>query len=135
MKSQRVWRGIRTSSIALYATITACASTHDLNNGPGLFGGGVNHGQIAPGLYWVVVKTNFKPWSDSSGARRLWRGTARQLCGKSRFDELDPLESKQEVAPRALGLVQYVVTTRAGYALCDSSGLGRAQALILIRDR
>jgi hypothetical protein len=120
----------------LCGVLAACASTHDLNEGPGTFGGGVNHRQVAPGLYWVEARTNFKPWSNYSGASRMWRRVASDLCGKSTYEELNIEEAAEETAPAVMGALKYIVTSRKGYALCGTAHMGKNEAAALMeKDR
>ena len=115
--------------LAVVSTLlVACASTHDLDKGAGAFGGGILKREVRPGFYLIEVQTNFAPWSNYAGAERLWRRSAETLCGKGRYQELGIRQSAVETARPALGILNYVVTSRKGYALCATSMLTRAEA-------
>ena len=108
--------------------LLACASTHDLGEGAGALGGGIQRQEVRPGFYLIEARTNFAPWSNYAGAERLWRRAAEALCSNARYQELAIRQAAVETARPALGILRYVVTSRKGYALCATSILTRAEA-------
>jgi hypothetical protein len=127
-------RAIQT--IMASALLCGCASTHNLaTDGNNLFGGGYFQSKVHDGIFQISVKTNWAPWVNASAARSSWRDRAKELCGSEKFRELDIREANyDERPPLVLGL-RYIVTTRDGFAVCESTNLSDDAALALIRKR
>lgn len=117
------------------AFLSGCASSHNLaTDGNNLLGGGYFESKLHDGIFQISVKTNWAPWVNTLGARSSWQSRARELCGSDKFHELEVRESHYDQLP-AIGIVRYIVTTRDGFAVCESANLSDEAALALIRKR
>ena len=124
---------IDVSFVALAVSLLAgCASNHDLKeNGSNALGGGYREANPAPGIFYISSRTNFAPWVNVSGAQRSWRSRAEKLCGPTGYREVKISEGSYEQGP-AFFFVPYIITTRDGYAVCNSAGLSDEEAMALI---
>ena len=121
--------------IVAMATLSACASSHNLaTDGTNLLGGGYFESKVQDGIFQISVKTNWAPWTNTSAARSSWRDRAKELCGSEKFRELEIREGDYDQLP-PLGVLRYIVTTREGFAVCESANLSDDAALALIRKR
>jgi hypothetical protein len=112
-----------------------CASSHNTATGEAnLLGGGYYVSRVHDGVFQISVKTNLAPWSNSIAAQSSWRDRAIALCGTDRFRELEIKEGSYDQGP-SIGLLRQVITTRDGYAVCESSKLSDEDAQALIRKR
>ena len=112
------------------ALLCGCASSHNIATGSANpMGGGYYQQKVQDGVFQISVKTNWAPWTNTYMARGSWREHAKALCGSDRFRELEIVEGSYDQ-----GLRQ-IVTTRDGYAVCDSAKLSDEAALALIRKR
>jgi hypothetical protein len=117
------------------ALLSGCASSHNLaTDGNNLLGGGYLQSKIVDGIFQISVQTNWAPWVNTSAARSSWRDRAKELCGSERFRELEIREGDYDQLP-PLGVLRYIVTTRDGFAVCESANLSDDAALALIRKR
>jgi hypothetical protein len=122
-------RAIR-AIMATTALLCGCASSHNIATGSAnVLGGGYYQQKVHDGIFQISVKTNWAPWTNTSTARSSWREHATALCGSDRFRELEITEGSYDQ-----GLRQ-IVTTRDGYAVCESAKLSDEAALALIRKR
>jgi hypothetical protein len=118
------------------ALLCGCASSHNLaTDGTNLLGGGYRQSKVHEGIFQISVKTNWAPWTNTSAARRSWRDRARESCGSEKFRELEIVEGSYDQLPAYMGVAPYIVTTRDGFAVCESANLSDAAALALIRKR
>ncbi len=121
---------MRLLSVVMAATFcVGCASTHDLREGPGLLGGGVQHSEIKPGLHSILVRTNWAPWSNYSGAKSSWEAVADSLCGSNNYKELGISEAARDTGMQPMGVLRYIVTERTGYALCNNAATNIEEAV------
>jgi len=121
--------------IVAAALLCGCASSHNTATGEAnLLGGGYYVSRVHDGVFQISVKTNWAPWSNSMAAQSSWRDRARALCGSDRFRELEVREGSYDQV-QSVGLLRQIVTTRDGYAVCESSKLSDEDALALIRKR
>lgn len=123
--------------IAVLATLVialgGCTSSHNTRtDGKNLLGGGYYEATLQDGLHYIQAKTNFGPLTNTSGARRMWEGRARELCGASAFRELGGSDWSYEDRPGFV-LVRYIITVREGFAVCADSGLSDEQAIEAIK--
>lgn len=127
---------MRILSIVLITTLLcACASSHNLaTDGTNLLGGGYFTSKVNDGIFQISVKTNWAAWVNTSAARSAWRDRATELCGSEKFRELEIREGNYDPIP-PFGFLRYIVTTRDGYAICESANLTDDAALILIRKK
>jgi hypothetical protein len=121
--------------IVAAALVGGCASSHNVATGDAnLLGGGYYVSRVHDGIFQISVKTNWAPWSNSMAAQSSWRDRAQALCGSDRFRELEIKEGSYDQV-QSVGLLRRIVTTRDGYAVCESSKLSDEAALALIRKR
>lgn len=126
-------RAIQT--IIATALFGGCASSHNLaTDGNNLLGGGFFQSKVHEGIFQISVKTNWAPWVNTAAARSSWRDRAKELCGSENFRELEIREGDYDQLP-PLGVLRYVVTTRDGFAVCESANLSDDAALAVIRKR
>ena len=126
-------RAIQT--IIATALLCGCASSHNLaTDGNNLLGGGYFQSKVHDGIFQISVKTNWAPWVNTSAAQSSWRDRAKELCGSEKFRELEIREANYDQLP-PLGVLRYIVTTRDGFAVCESANLSDEAALALIRKR
>jgi len=115
--------------------VVGCASSHNLAEGSNALGGGYFESKVADGVYQISVKTNWAPWVNTSAARSSWESRARALCRSDKFRQLEIRESHYDhIQPMVAGL-RYIVTTRDGYAVCESANLSDDAALTVIQRR
>lgn len=116
---------MRALLVPVVLAIAGCASTHDLAQGPNVWGGGIYREELRPGLHYVVVKSNFTPWANRDTVASQWHEEAIRLCGGGyRALRVEALVEEEHEPMFVLGVsVPYLVTVRKGYALCDSAGL------------
>lgn len=127
---------MRAIQVVLSAVLlSGCASSHNLaTDGNNVLGGGFLQSRIRDGIFQISVKTNWAPWVNTLSARSSWRDRAKELCGSDKFRELEITEGSYDQLP-PFGPLRYIVTTRDGFAVCDSANLSDDQALTLIRKR
>ena len=117
------------------AFLCGCASSHNTATGEAnILGGGYYVSRVHDGVFQISVKTNLAPWTNSFAAQSSWRDRAIALCGSDRFRELEIKEGSYDQGP-SVGLLRQIVTTRDGYAVCESSKLSDEDAFALIRKR
>ena len=117
------------------ALLSGCASTHNsATDGSNFLGGGYSVSKQREGIFYISSSTNWAPWVNSLGARSSWRARAGEACNSGKYKELESSESNHDHLP-PIGIVRYIVTTRTGYAVCDSSNLSEEAALAIIRNR
>jgi hypothetical protein len=131
--STRFWLVI---VLAIAGTGGGCASNHDLSEGQGVFGGGIQHKEIKPGLFEITVRTNYAPWSNVAAARRSWKKVADDVCGKDKFRELAVTEKAGDTGtPYEAGSnlsLHYIITERHGYALCANAAMTFDEANVVV---
>jgi hypothetical protein len=119
----------------LIAALSGCASSHNsATDGSNVLGGGYSVSKLRDGIYYISSSTNWAPWVNMSGATRSWRDRARENCGSDKYAELEISESSHDHLP-PIGMVRYIVTTRTGYAVCESANLSNEAATAAIRKR
>jgi len=128
---------MRALLVALALVVSGCASTHDLSQGPNVWGGGVYREQLRPGLHWIVVKSNVAPWANRDTVVAQWQEEAGRLCaGGHRALRIEDLVEEEHAPMNLFGLsLPYLITVRKGYALCDSAGLSVEDAERIIDAR
>jgi hypothetical protein len=133
MSSATTFRGIG-SAVFTSLLIAGCASTHNLaTDGSNALGGGFTESKIADGIYQIYVRTNWAPWENQTAARNDWRARAERMCGSGKFREVEVRESSYDrIQP--MGVLRYIVTTRDGYAVCETVTLSDDQVMALIRN-
>lgn len=114
--------------------LSGCASTHDLSSGPGLFGGGVAHEEINPGLFRIQVQTNVTPWSREDAARELWADVAKQVCPSGKWKEFAIKEDSYDPTVYA-SPIKHVSNERSGYALCEGAKTTEEEADKIVKQR
>lgn len=107
-------------------------SNHNLNNGPNALGGGFSDNELHKGLYFIVAKTNFAPWSDHKAAHKIFNRRATQLCGSADFTSIELVKREFEHIPRDLP-PKYIISQVNGYVICKSSNLTIIEAEKLIQ--
>lgn len=121
---------MRLTILPIALALAACASTHDLSQGPNVWGGGIYREEIGPGLHYIVVKSNVAPWPNRDTVTGQWQAQARQLCGGAfRALRVEELVEEERAPMVVLGVsMPYLVTVRKGYALCGAAGLSDEDA-------
>jgi hypothetical protein len=114
-----------------FLVLGGCASSHDLKQGAGTFGGGVMHEELKPGLFLVRSQTNWAPWPNLGSARSAWEQEARTACKGKNWKEVNTKEGTRDTGLPSMGLLPYLVSEKRGYALCDDSQTSEAEALKL----
>lgn len=128
---------MRCLPIAVGLVVAGCASTHDLAQGPNVWGGGVYRERVRDGLHYIVVKSNVAPWTNRDTVSSQWQEEAAKLCsgGHRALRVADSIEEEHAPMP-LLGLpLPYLVTVRTGYALCDKASLSVEDAEQIIDRR
>ena len=98
-------------------------------------GGGYFESKVHEGVFHISVKTNWAPFVNTPAARSSWQNRARELCGSEKYRELEIRESSYDQLRPFFGVLRYIVTTRDGYAVCESANLSDEVALALIRKK
>ena len=116
------------SIVLLSLYISGCSTSyHNINeDGVSLLGGGFIDDKIADGVYRIVAKTNFAPWTNFSAANKTFDRRAKELC-VGEFTKFLMVESEYDHAP-SMGEVGYVISQVTGYAHCENSTLTLEQA-------
>lgn len=113
--------------MVVIAALAGCASTHDLNTGTNMLGGGYKQEEMGPGLFYIYARSNHAPWTNLEAARSTWRTGAERACLSAEYDELNIRENEKDTGLQNSSGVRYLVTERTGYAKCDSSTLSSAE--------
>jgi len=109
--------------IFIILLLSGCTTSyHNLNNGPNSLGGGFTDTKIHTGVYALIAKTNFAPWSDFSAAHNIFKRRATELCGSEQFSSIKIIEREYEHLPRALP-PKYIISEVKGYIICETSKL------------
>lgn len=117
--------------LILILALCGCASYKDLNDGRrNTLGGGFQDRKLADGLYHVLAKTNWAPWSNLGGANSTFQKRATELCGPN-YKVLKKDETSYESIP---GMRGYIISQVEGYVLSAQSPLGEAEASKLIEE-
>lgn len=121
---------MRALLVPVVLAVAACASTHDLSQGPNVWGGGIYREQVKPGLNYIVVKSNVAPWANRDIVAGHWQEEAARLCGGGyRALRVEDLVEEEHEPMVIFGVsLPYLVTVRKGYALCDSANLSGENA-------
>lgn len=109
------------------AGLAGCASTHDLNTGTNMLGGGYKQEEMGSGLFYIYARSNHAPWTNVEAARSTWRTGAERACLSAEYDELNIRENEKDTGLQNSAGVRYLVTERSGYAKCDSSTLSNSE--------
>jgi hypothetical protein len=108
------------------------ASYHNLNNSSNSLGGGFADNKVHDGLYSIVAKTNFAPWTDFKAANKIFRRRATELCKSENFISIKVVESEYEHIPMSRP-PKYIISQVNGYVICKSSNLTIEEAEKLIQ--
>lgn len=106
--------------------LSACASSHNLQSGNNLLGGGYLINKVNERTYRITSRTNFAPWVNERGARNSWIDRADEVCGEGRYKAIDTSFSHFNTIPS--GGLPYIVTEMTGYAVCGSKDLSEEEA-------
>jgi hypothetical protein len=115
----------------VFFILGGCASSHDLKQGHGIFGGGVMHEEVKPGFFLVRSQTNWAPWPNLGSARSAWAEEARKACQGKNWKEINTNEGTRDTGMPSMGILPYLVSEKRGYALCEGSETSEEQALNL----
>ncbi|AOS98414.1 hypothetical protein AUP74_03048 [Microbulbifer aggregans] len=115
--------------VVLLALCTACSSSyHNINeHGANPFGGGFQDREVDEGMYFIIAKTNFKPWVNYSGAYKTFNRRAVELCGSEDYTVLKNEEADYEHISSS-GEMGYIISQVSGYVLCGSSAVTTVEA-------
>lgn len=113
---------------AISLVLSACASSHDLSKGAGAFGGGVLHREVRPGFYFVRSQTNWAPWSMEGSAASGWADEAKKACAGKAWKEIGTRVLTRDTGLPSMGVLKYLVSEKAGYALCEGSEISEEDA-------
>lgn len=116
----------------VFAALAGCASTHDLNTGTNMMGGGYKLQEMGPGLFYIYARSNHAPWTNTEAARNTWRNGAERACLSAEYDELNIRENEKDTGLQNSAGVRYLVTERTGYAKCDTSTLSSKETNAII---
>lgn len=117
------------SSLVVLLSLGGCASSHDLSQGPGAFGGGVMHSEVKPGLFMIRSQTNWAPWPNLGSARSAWEDEAKKACHKKPWKEINVREGTRDTGLPSMGVLPYLVSEKQGYALCQDAETSEEDAL------
>ncbi|MDD4864337.1 MAG: hypothetical protein PHE38_10025 [Alishewanella agri] len=118
----------------LITLISGCSSYHNINkDGSNSLGGGFSDKEIHEGLYYIVSKTNFAPWSNHSAAYKTFNRRAAELCNSKAYKAIEISESEYEHIQTA-GAAKYIISQVTGYIICKPEVLSEAEALIYIQE-
>ena len=109
--------------------LNGCASSSDLRQGPGAFGGGVMHEQVKPGLFRVRSQTNWAPWSNEGSAASTWTEEAKKACKGQSYKELNAKLWTRDTGKPSMGVLKYLVSEKYGYALCQDAETSEDEAI------
>jgi hypothetical protein len=113
--------------------LSGCTTSHhNLNHGPNALGGGFFDNKVHDGLYSIIAKTNFAPWSDFKAAHKIFNRRATELCQSKNYVSIKMVEKELEHIPRDLP-PKYIISQVNGYVICESSKLTIEEAEKLIQ--
>ena len=112
--------------------LAGCASTHNLREGSGMFGGGVMHEEIKPGLFRVRSATNWAPWPNEGSASSAWIEESSKACRGKTWKELYTKVSTHDSGLPSMGILKYLVSEKNGYVLCSDAVITEEEAIKLI---
>ncbi len=92
----------------------SCASSHNLADGRGPFGGGYEVVKVSQHKYKITAITNWAPWPNYDSVREMWDKHAKLACGDDKYEE----ELIGERVHDDLGTGTHLVTIKEGYAIC-----------------
>lgn len=119
--------------IGIFGLLLGCASSHNLEDDDfNSLGGGYSVDVVDERLYFIEAKTNFAPWKNFSAARKMWNKHATEACGSDTFTELAIEEHSYNTVPGVI--VRYIVSVKAGYALCADTAMSISDAEELARE-
>ncbi len=102
-----------------FLLLSGCASKHNMQtSGPNYLGGGYDVQKINGNTYRIVVKTNFAPYENLSGARTMWEEQAKKSCGSSKYREENVKEYTYKHVPDFV-IIPYIITVKLAHAICD----------------
>lgn len=117
-------------------SVFLCGCTSSYNNntdGANPFGGGFSDYKVYDGLYSVVAKTNFAPWTDFAAAHDTFNRRATELCQSNSFKTIKVREGQYEHVYTG-GAIKYIISQVDGYVICEPLVLFDDEAESLIRD-
>lgn len=124
----------RIAVASLMLLISGCSSYHNLNtDGSNSLGGGFSDKEIHEGLYYIVSKTNFAPWTNHSGAHKTFNRRAAELCNSNKYKTIEMHESEYEHAQTA-GAAKYIISQVKGYVICKPEVMSEADAKAYIQE-
>ena len=108
--------------------ISGCAgSYHNINkNGESALGGGFRDTNIADGLYFIISKTNFAPWTNFDAAQKTFDRRAKELCAGD-YTVIDTKRDQFEHT-QSQGAAKYIISRIEGHVHCKSSELTLEEA-------
>lgn len=119
------------ASIFLFLLV-GCGSYHNLNvDDTNSFGGGFTDTKISEGLFYIVSKSNFAPWTNYSAAHKTFERRSAELCGSKKYQSLNIEESNYEMT-KTMGAAKYIISQVSGYVICDSSNLSITDAKLKV---
>jgi hypothetical protein len=107
--------------VASAISLSGCASTHDLRKGAGIFGGGVMHREVKPGLFLIRAQTNWAPWPNLGSAQGAWKDEAKIACEGKSWMEINIVEGTRDTGKPSMGILKYLVSEKFGYVLCEGA--------------
>jgi hypothetical protein len=123
----------RPAIICCAMLLSGCASAPTPpTTGANPLGGHYAERKVHDGILQIAVKTKATLWANDATARRSWRARGAEGCKSDNFRELEIKESSVD-REYPQGWPPDIVTTREGYAVCDSANLADDAALALIR--
>lgn len=114
--------------IPITLTLAACASSHDLGTGAGVFGGGVLHREVKPGFFFVRSQTNWAPWAMEGSAISAWAEEASKACRGKAWKEFNTTVATRDTGMPSMGVLRYLVSEKVGHALCEGSEVSEEEA-------
>ena len=116
-------------SATLSLFIVGCSSYRDLEEGSGTLGGGFIDSRIGDGVYRVVARSNFAPWTNFGAARKTFDRRAGELC-RDGYEILTSEESHFEMI-ESPGAAAYIISEVEGFVRCQGSSVSAGDAKVL----
>lgn len=107
-------------AVVVAAVLCGCASSHKFGDGFNPGGGGYSTIEIADGVWFISVETNFAPVANHSTAHEMWATRAREGCHDSPYTEYQTDTYVREQLPAYSAPLKYLHTGKRGYAVCGS---------------
>ncbi|MEO9944853.1 hypothetical protein [Paraglaciecola sp.] len=103
-----------------FLILTSCTSSYHNNQeqGENPFGGGFSDFKVDDGLFSIISKTNYAPWTDFPAAHATFTKRAMELCKSPNFKSMKLRETQYEhgYTPSA---IKNIISQVDGYVICN----------------